>query len=546
MGKSLFKGKSTRTKIYTAITAAAILLLLLLNLLLTHVGAKNLVFVDMTPEGLYSLSDKMKETCDGLTQLPEGKGIRITFCSDPDVLVGSEYTRVVYFMALALQRRYDNVSVETHNIKYNPTAVSMYKTTSRTEIKASDVIISYGAKYRIINCESFWTKSQDTFYSFNGEYKLASAIASLTAISLPKAYFLTDHGESYYDPASPDSDMSKSLGTFADLLAEAGMEIRTARLSDWERVPEDCALLIIHLPTLDFTPDESKFNTLGYVSDIEKLDRFLVDGGGTLLVNKSYDVSLPYFETFLEDWGISYSDSYVIDSENAVGDGSSFLAEYDPSEEGYGYNFYGDYVGLASAPSMAFRDTGYLYCSYGDGDGRSEPGYRNVMRRYAPFIGSYASATANTKDGVVESEAGKKSLVAISARTSLDSYTGETSYSYILATASASYYSNEMLGDPSFSNYDMTLALINNISRTDRYVSTDLGGLSQNSQSFGGKRLVVTSLYEDDTTVYTSKGGKVYKGLSDGAATAYTVLVLAPAFASLVLGAIVFIRRKFL
>ena len=37
---------------------------------------------------------------------------------------------------------------------------------------------------------------------------------------MPKAYFLTDHGESYYDPANPDSEMSIANAAFADLLTE--------------------------------------------------------------------------------------------------------------------------------------------------------------------------------------------------------------------------------------------------------------------------------------------------------------------------------------
>lgn len=548
MKNSLFKGKSTRTKIFTAITAVGIALLLVLNILLAGVGSNRMLFVDLTPEGLYSLSGLMEEICDELLELPEGKQIKITFCSDPDVLIGTYATRIPYYMALAMDIRYDNLTVETHNITYNPTAVSAYKTTSRTEILPTDIIISYGAKYRIINSYNLWTTSHNTFYSFNGEYKLASALASLTAITLPKAYFLTDHGESYYDPANPDSEMSIENAAFADLLTDLGMEIRTAKLSEWDRVPEDCAMLIINLPTADFTPDGDKFNTLGYVSDIEKLDRYLVDGGGTLIVNKAQDVSLPNFEIFLADWGIAYSNSYVIDTDNAVGDGqgTTFLAEYDSSEESYGYNFYKDFVSLASAPQMVFSDTGYIYCSFGDGDRRTEPGYKNISRNYATFIGTHSTATANTGEGVVESEAGYKCLSAISARTNMDENTGETTYSYIYAVASPAYFSNELLSNPSYSNYELTLAVLHNISRTDRYVSTDLGGLSRNSSSFGGKLLVSTTLSPDNTTVYTDGEAKIYKGISETQRGLITALVMLPAAASLVLGAVMFIRRKFL
>ena len=548
MKTSLFKGRSTRTKLFTVITAVGILLLLVLNLFLTNLGLNKMLFIDMTAEGLYTLSDAMVKTCDDLlTGLPEGKTLRITFCTDPDILLDTMVSRVVYFMALSLQNRYDNVEVVEHNIKYNPTAVSMYKTTSRSELRASDVIISYGNKYRVINCESFWTKNSETYYSFNGEYKLASAIASLTAITLPKAYFITDLGTSYYDPQNPDSEMSIENATFADLIADLGMDIALLELSAVEKIPEDCAMLILNLPTVDIRAEDESFNTLTHETNIKKLNRFLVDGGGTLVVNKDYNVSLPNLEIFLADWGISFSNSYVVDDENRLDEsGKVIVAEYDSDDQSYGYNFYSDYIGLASAPKMVFSDTGYITCSFGDGYSRREAGYRNVTRQFAPFIGSYA--TANTGDNILESEAGNKTLAAITARSNLDQYTGENTYSFIFATASKEFYSNEILGNTSYANRDLVYDVFVNISRTDRYVSTDLGGLSKNSSSYGGKRLVSTTMSTEPTTEYVpgATETKSYLGLSAGAATTYFVIVMIPAGAALVLGAVVFIRRKFL
>lgn len=548
MKTSLFKGRSTRTKLFTVITAVGILLLLVLNLFLTNLGLNKMLFIDMTAEGLYTLSDAMVKTCDDLLNgLPEGKTLRITFCTDPDILLDTMVSRVVYFMALSLQNRYDNVEVVEHNIKYNPTAVSMYKTTSRSELRASDVIISYGNKYRVINCESFWTKNSETYYSFNGEYKLASAIASLTAITLPKAYFITDLGTSYYDPQNPDSEMSIENATFADLIADLGMDIALLELSAVEKIPEDCAMLILNLPTVDIRAEDESFNTLTHETNIKKLNRFLVDGGGTLVVNKDYNVSLPNLEVFLADWGISFSNSYVVDDENRLDEsGKLIVAEYDSDDQSYGYNFYSDYVGLASAPKMVFSDTGYITCSFGDGYSRREAGYRNVTRQFAPFIGSYA--TANTGDNILESEAGNKTLAAITARSNLDQYTGENTYSFIFATASKEFYSNEILGNTSYANRDLVYDVFVNISRTDRYVSTDLGGLSKNSSSYGGKRLVSTTMSTEPTTEYVPGATKTksYLGLSAAAATTYFVIVMIPAGAALVLGAVVFIRRKFL
>ena len=105
-----------------------------------------------------------------------------------------------------------------------------------------------------------------------------------------------------------------------------------------------------------------------------------------------------------------------------------------------------------------------------------------------------------------------------------------------------------MLGNTSYANRDLVYDVFLNISRTDRYVSTDLGGLSKNSSSYGGKKLVSTTLSTEPTTEYVP-GATEYKnflGLSNAASTTYFVLVLVPAGAALVLGVVMFIKRKFL
>ena len=135
MKAHLFKGKSARTKLFTAITIASIVLILVLNLFLSYFGQQKTIFLDMTPEGLYSLSDAMVEECDDMlskiTENGTGRKVKITFCTDPDYLISSTEGRLVYFMALKMQNRYsDAIEVETVNVRINPTAVSKYKTTS--------------------------------------------------------------------------------------------------------------------------------------------------------------------------------------------------------------------------------------------------------------------------------------------------------------------------------------------------------------------------------------------------------------------------------
>ena len=151
MKNSIFKGKATRTKIFTLISVGVIVLVLALNYLITYLFTSSALYADLTPEGLYTLSEEMKKECAFIDTLEgEDNEIKIIFCDDPDHLTSNTVTRVVYFMALDMERRFDNVKVEEINSVYNPTALAAYRTTSLTAIEPTDVIIAYRNTYRIV------------------------------------------------------------------------------------------------------------------------------------------------------------------------------------------------------------------------------------------------------------------------------------------------------------------------------------------------------------------------------------------------------------
>ena len=553
MKKSIFKGKSTRTKIFSVITIVGILLLFGLNLGFTYISGQRLIMADLTPEGFYTLSDKMLEVCHEILDPDENgekKQIKITFCTDPDYLIASDKMRATYFMALSLQKKFDNVTVKTVNVALDPTAVSMYRTTSRDSITAADVIFSYGGRYKIVDATGFWTSDN---FSYNGEYRVASILASLTAINRPVAYFVTDHGETYYDPSNPDSEMSKSLGYLADLLNERGLSIETISLSEVDEIPDNCALLIINDPKTDFVYDDTRLDEFGYVSDIEKVDRYLMRESAAVMLNKDFRVTLPNLENFCKEWGISFGDTQVYDPDNALfttiggeSDDSVFSGTYDSDKQNFGYAYYGGYSTLSSAPKMVFSNTGYVYCSIDMSESMIEMGNKYGSRNYAAFIGTSDSAYVYSGNAT---DAGVRTLVAAGVRKNLDNYTAENSSAYLFCSASVDFFSNELLGNTSYANYDVLASVISNISRTDRYATIELGGLSHNSPSFGGKQTLTTELSDSPSKIYSWDAKEVIKynkGLSGTAIVIYTIIVMAVPVAVTTLGIVVFIKRKFL
>ena len=549
MEQNIKKTKRRQEKFVTLITAAAIILLLGLNLLLAYVGITRTVYVDTTYEGLYTLTDLMKEECAFVDEELDGEVV-ITFCSDPDVLVDYDVTRAVYFMARQLENTFDNIKVNCVNVAYNPTAVAKYKPTSLSEIVTGDVIISYGDRYRVVSTNNFWVSMSGEIIAFNGEYKMASLIKSVTAVDRPKAYFTVGHGETYYDSENPDRQGNVDAAYLQDLLTDRGLETKTLDLSAVDKVPDDCVLLIINNPRSDFTADETKLGDYDYLSETEKIDRYLVDNKGSVMVAKDYALSLNNLEDFLYEWGFDFSTSlvkdevaYVADEENSY---TNILGAYDTDEDSYGYAIYGDLASLSSAPSMLYTNSGYIECSYGEAEGTNEPGTFSVSKDYAPFFytSSAASSYEKSENGYnLLENSGVMDLSAVTTRMELDSYTGEYQYSYVFCANSADFFGNGSLGNASFSNYEVMSALTENMIRSDEYASIELGSTSANSINQGGKLLLDTDMTETD---FYENDIFVHKGLTSKAITVFTVLIMLVPAAIGVLGIVVRVRRRFL
>lgn len=591
MKNNPFAGKSTRTKIFTVITVFAILVVFALNLWLSKYIVFGGAYIDLTSEGLYSLSPEMEKECDKLFDKLKGE-IRITFCNDRDYLIDDYSTRAVYYMATAIDRRYDKCTVDAVNINMDPTAVARYRTTSLTEISPRDVIISYhpekadgtisqDMRYRISSADAFWkVLSDDTVYSFDGEYQLMTYFLSLTLVDRPIAYFVTDHGETYYT-ANPETDkeneMNAETGVFVDLLHDSGFEVKTLSISgiieEAEKkniapeLPEDCVLLIINNPKEDFRYDSDKGMSLSYVSETEVLDRYMTDERGSIMVSLDYDESnlkdgkkLSNLEDFLAEWGIECTGLKVTDAVNSVdngtdGDKSTIIADYNLDPDSYASNIYGNFATMSSAPRFVVNNTGSLKTAFGIGQNANEPGSSKTRRIFTPFIYSSeeSNAYAQNAEGEYNTLAanGKQVVAALGSRQTIDQDTGEFTHSYVFCAASTDFLSSDYLGNSSYANFDVVSALVQNICRLDTFADTSLGGGSMNGEKFYGKEIVNSTIRAEDESksVYNDAGELVketYLGLTTPRRNVIiAVLVVIPTVIAAV-GIFVCIKRKYL
>ncbi len=553
----ILKAKSKRSRIFALITLAMIVVLFGLNLLFSILGLNNNIYIDMTPEELYTVSDIMVKECSFLNEIDNEKEVKIIFCDDPDALMDSTVTRTTYFMALKLRKIFKNITVEAENVNFNPTKVAKYKATSLTQIKTSDVIIAYGDRYRIVSAQSFWTSSDGEQYAYyNGEYKLATLLKSVTRANDgdPAAYFLTGHGETCYDKNSLESAGTLAAEQFKNLFIDRGLRVEILDLSvPGSVVPSDCAVLVINNPTEDFISDESSLGSFFYESEIEKIDRYLTEDQGSLMIAKDPTLSLPYFERYLEEWGFKLSDSTLSvpqdTSKPIASDNKTEIMNgvYDTDETSYAYAIYGDFSSISSAPKTLFDGTGYIECSFGADSSIFESGSFDVRRVYTSFIKS-PNTSVPYSSGNPLGDADSYDIAAVSVRTGFDNYTANYTYSYVFCVNDGDFFSNELLGNPSYANFDIMSALVNNISRRDIYASSDLGGSTLNTDRVGGKEILSTALSEQDTSEISSDGESIIvnRGIGQTAKILISVAVAILPIVALVFGVVIHVKRKFM
>ena len=544
--KAFLRSKAGRATLVSLVAA----LVLLSNLLLLTLSTKGVFYPDLTPEALYTVTPALHEVCEKLS----GE-ITITFCNDPDKLLENTASRYVYILAQMLAKRHDHIRVETVNIRKNPTAVYPYRPTSATVIDPDDVIISSGGRYRVYAADSFWTVSgeqnEGRYWSFNGEYKLATAMLSVTAVTKPYVYFTYGHGEAFY--VSPDDTKNshllpmsqESMKPFYDLLLSEGLEVGYLDGDNLTSIPEDCVLLVMNNPQEDYT-DPDIF-ALADNSATDVIHRYLAQRSGAFMLFADPRVTLPNLEQMMSHWGIHYDGVSVRDSTSPTGDAEILSAELNRDQNEMSYGVYQDMAALQTPPRLMMPHSGSVSTSWVTHEGATSS-TANVTAYYSAFLRSSKEAYAyHPHTGNLASEGAKAfDLCALSTRIRTDATTSEAYFSYVFGSACPEMIEGEYLSDAAYGNYDVMFALVRYISRTDEYASMDLGGTSLNSVSMGGKQIIYGDLSATPVDVY--QNGKIvftYAALTRSAKAWLTALTVGlPVLASALVGVAIYLRRR--
>ena len=253
-----------------AFSCVFVAIVLVINIIITALGAKFSLYVDMTSQDFYTISEATKEQLSGISA-----DVEIVFFQKSDKISDNSYLGYVKQLALEYAGEFDFIEVKFLDLLSQPTASNKYKLSSADTINQTTVVVSCAetGKNKIIQQQGFYTFTTDSegnttgIYGFNGEKRFTANILQVTNPEKPIALFTIGHDET-------------ASANLYNLLSEEGYSVGGIDLSTQE-IPEGTQLLIISDPKRDFAGLTAENN--GLTNEIRAINNYLSNGEGNLL-----------------------------------------------------------------------------------------------------------------------------------------------------------------------------------------------------------------------------------------------------------------------
>lgn len=290
--RSSFRTRSWRAGAYSLLAAVLVIAIAVVVNLAVNALPSSMTQLDMTANGLYSISPGTEQMLARLEQ-----PVEIYW------LVQDGYENPTMEQILQKYAEFDRVSVTKVDPVRYPGFAADY---TDEQVADNDLVVASGDRSMFIPYSDVWTYSDYETYAyymnymnaeyldvFTGEEKITSAIGYVTSEELPVLYYLTGHGE---------TGVSDKV---LDALSLSNVETRSLSLLTQEAIPEDCSALALFGPVRDLTAREA-----------ETVGRYLEAGGQMLITTAYSDEEMPRFEALLRSFGLEYMGGTVMESDS--------------------------------------------------------------------------------------------------------------------------------------------------------------------------------------------------------------------------------------
>lgn len=275
-----------RGLISSALLAAAVGLAVLVNLGIRLLPASYTEF-DLSEDGLYTLSDSSIQLA---RELPDDVTLYyLCETGNEDAII----TRLLDQYAAAGSR----FSWQLKDPAVYPTFAAQY---GAQESSSGSLILVSGESSIVLDAADLYEYDYTDYYytgtysvAFAGESRISSALYRLTSGEASAVYYTTNHGELTLTESLADALEAQNISAQGLNLLSSG-------------IPEDCELLIINCPSVDFAGEE------GLVNEIAVLNEYLEAGGRLMVVTDAY-YSTPRLDEILAQFGMTRIEGLVVE-----------------------------------------------------------------------------------------------------------------------------------------------------------------------------------------------------------------------------------------
>lgn len=284
--KEMFSSIQSRYGSYsTLLTVVAIAIVIMVNMIAGQIPEswKN---VDLSSNQLYEITDQSKALLKSL-----GKEVEIHILADKDTTDERIKLFVEKYAALS-----NKVSVKWTDPILHPSVLTENNASSNTVIVSCEET----GKSTQVSLYDFITYDEYSYYyygtyeedSFDAEGQLTSAINYVVNENTQTIYYTSGHGETQI------SETLSSLFTKSNLSTE---EVNTLMVTE---IPEDCDLLFLYAPTVDFSETE-----------ITMVSTYMQNGGKVLYMMGETSNDLTNLYALLSEYGLKVVDGYIADTQ---------------------------------------------------------------------------------------------------------------------------------------------------------------------------------------------------------------------------------------
>ncbi len=421
-GKFFSSKKFKYGALATAFTALFIVAVIMLNVIVSAVDSKFPLYVDLTEDQIFSISDSTVELIRGQLdtfqeEIGEEVKLKITFLRPRDQLAANETYNWVINLAESYANTFPEIEVEYREDLYtHPENYADY-TRYGESITYSSIIMTSNlsqAAYKVFTFDSCLVYDEDgaNLWAFKGEMRFNAVILELTSRQSPVVTFTTGHGES-----TPEN--------LTEVFYNCGFRVEYVDLLT-EEISDDTKILVIYNPQEDIKTqeDDSRKSEYTKISDYLNAYRSMI----VAIAPSTSPNSFPVLDELLADWGIEVERNQMVldDTYSVPGDNRMLYVDYTESEH-IAAALTGSLTEMSSPPrSISYISAPIRILEKGDGDLFSvEPVLVSSVNSYVEVVG---------ENGTIEKQSGSYPVMAVSSRFTIEN--NQNLYGHVLVIGS--------------------------------------------------------------------------------------------------------------